>query len=146
MASGSLFRNVARSCVLAAALILPTLQASLAEETTVRRTAQGPSGKDIQIGLYLNVLANCSSGTLPSIQMVTPPANGTAIVKRAKVALTNYKNCMALEVPAFIGIYRSKPDFAGSDRLTLTISYPNGRTETQEIEITVGRKPGGREI
>lgn len=54
---------------------------------------------------------------------------------------------MALEVPAFIGIYRSKPDFAGSDHLTLVVSYPNGRTETQRITITVGTGQNhGREI
>jgi len=100
--------------------------------------AKGASGKDIRIGVYINVLANCSSGPLPAIQMSVPPENGSATVKRAKVSLTNYKNCMALEVPAFIGIYRSKPDFAGKDHLTLTVSYPNGRTETQQITISVG--------
>jgi hypothetical protein len=93
------------------------------------------------------VLANCKSGPLPAIQMIVPPENGSATVKRAKVSLTNYKNCMALEVPAFIGIYRSKPDFAGSDHLTLSVSYPNGRTETQQITVTVGAKQNrGRDI
>jgi hypothetical protein len=60
--------------------------------------------------------------------MVVPPENGSATVKRAKVSLTNYKNCMALEVPAFIGIYRSKPNFAGSDHLTLSVAdHHHGR-------------------
>ncbi|MBN9603236.1 MAG: hypothetical protein J0G33_09920 [Afipia felis] len=119
----------------------------VAAQTTVQRTAKGASGKDIRIGVYVNVLTNCSSGPLPAIQMIVPPENGSATVKRAKVSLTNYKNCMALEVPAFIGIYRSKPNFAGSDHLTLSVSYPNGRTETQQITITVGAGQNrGRDI
>lgn len=131
--------------VAALATCLP--QWASAQTATVQRTAKGASGKDIRIGVYINVLANCSSGPLPAIQMVVPPENGSATVKRAKVSLTNYKNCMALEVPAFIGIYRSKPNFAGSDHLTLTVSYPNGRTETQRITITVGTGQNhGREI
>lgn len=131
----------------AAALTICLPQHADAQGTTVQRAAKGASGKDIRIGVYINVLANCSSGPLPAIQMVVPPANGSATVKRAKVSLTNYKNCMALEVPAFIGIYRSKPEFSGSDHLTLTVSYPNGRTETQQITVTVGtRENRGRDI
>ena len=135
------------ACLFAAAIAVFLPQRANAQSTTVQRTAKGASGKDIRIGVYINVLANCSSGPLPAIQMVVPPENGSATVKRAKVSLTNYKNCMALEVPAFIGIYRSKPNFAGSDRLTLSVSYPNGRTETQQITITVGTGQNhGREI
>jgi uncharacterized membrane protein len=137
------------SCLLAAAIgaCLPLQAASAQPATTVQRSAKGASGKDIQIGVYLNVLANCKSGPLPAIQMIVPPENGSATVKRAKVSLTNYKNCMALEVPAFIGVYRSKPDFTGSDHLTLSVSYPNGRTETQQITVTVGAKQNrGRDI
>jgi len=135
-------------CLLTAAIGLCLSQpAGARSSTTVQRSAKGPSGKDIKIGVYINVLANCSSGPLPSIQMIVPPENGSATVKRAKVSLTNYKNCMALEVPAFIGIYRSKQDFTGSDHLTLSVSYPNGRTETQQITITVGSGSSrGRDI
>ncbi len=135
------------ACLFSAAIAVCLPQWSYAQSTTVQRTAKGASGKDIRIGVYINVLANCSSGPLPAIQMVVPPENGSATVKRAKVSLTNYKNCMALEVPAFIGIYRSRPNFAGSDHLTLSVSYPNGRTETQQITITVGTGQNrGREI
>lgn len=137
------------ACVLAASIgtcVVPQ-SASAQSTTTVQRSAKGASGKDIQIGVYLNVLANCKSGPLPAIRMIVPPENGSATVKRAKVSLTNYKNCMALEVPAFVGVYRSKPDFTGSDHLTLSVSYPNGRTETQQITVTVGAKQNrGRDI
>lgn len=116
------------------------------QEQTVHRKEKGQSGKDIRIGVFLNVLPDCSSGTLPSIRMVTPPSSGTAVVKRAKITLTNYKNCMALEAPAFVAIYRSRPAFVGTDAVTLTVSYLNGRTETQTIEISVSAGPAGRNI
>src|SRR3569623_3641134 len=136
-------------CELAAAIgsCVEPQSASAQATTTVQRSAKGASGKDIQIGGYLNVLANCKSGPLPAIRMIVPPENGSAAVKRAKVSLTKYKNCMSLEVPAVVGGYRSKPDFTGSDHLTLSVSYPNGRTETQQITVTVGAKQNrGRDI
>src|SRR3569623_518691 len=136
-------------CVLAAEIgtcVVPQ-SARAQSTTTVQRLGEGAGGGDIQIGVYLNVLANCKSGPLPAIRMIVPPENGSATVKRAKVSLTNYKNCMALEVPAFVGVYRSKPDFTGSDHLTLSVFFPNGRTETQQITGTVGAKQNrGRDI
>lgn len=147
-ALGGLNGRPSLALLLAAAIAACLPQPARAQDTsTVQRSAKGASGKDIQIGVYLNVLANCKSGPLPAIQMVVPPENGSATVKRAKVSLTNYKNCMALEVPAFVGVYRSKPDFIGNDHLTLSVSYPNGRTETQRITVTVGAKQNrGRDI
>ena len=70
------------ACLLAAAIgaCLPQ-PASAQPSTTVHRSAKGASGKDIQIGVYVNVLANCSSGPLPAIQMIVPPENGSATVK-----------------------------------------------------------------
>jgi hypothetical protein len=32
---------------------------------------------------------------------------------------TNYKQCLALEVPGFVAFYKSKPDFAGVDSATI---------------------------
>lgn len=136
--SGSTASRLARWFACLSLLSLAFALPAAAQSSTVQRTAKGDSGKDIRIGIYVNVQANCSSGALPSIQMLVRPESGTATVKRARISLTNYKNCMALEVPAFIGIYRSKPHFAGNDRLTWSVTYPNGRTEKQEITITVG--------
>jgi hypothetical protein len=73
-----------------------------AQNGTVERSAQGPAAKDIRIGVYLNVQPDCTSGTLPAIRLIAPPTNGTVNVKRGKVTATNYKQCMALEVPGFI--------------------------------------------
>jgi hypothetical protein len=110
---------------------------------TVDRSAKGPTAKSIQVGVYLNVQPDCTSGTLPAIRLVDPPANGTLSIKRGKVTATNYKQCLALEVPAFIAFYQSKADFVGTDVVTIEIKYPQGRTEVQHIKIDVGGGGGG---
>lgn len=114
-----------------------------ATPSVVERTAKGPTARNFQVGVYLNVQPDCTSGTLPALRMVTPPANGTVSIKRGKVSATNYKQCLALEVPGFIAFYQSKADFVGSDEVTIEVKYPAGRTEVQRIRIDVGGSGGG---
>lgn len=139
-------RSIRAIALTTALLAFPA--SSWAQSTTVERNAQGLTAKDIRIGVYLNVQSDCTSGTLPAIRLVDPPANGTVNVKRGKVTATNYKQCMALEVPGFIAFYRSKADFTGTDVVTIEVKYPEGRTEIQRITVKVGggANPGGRNI
>lgn len=133
---------------LAAGLPCAGLPASpaLAQTSTVERAAKGAAATNIRVGLYLNVKADCTSGDLPAIRLLAPPSNGTVIIKRGKVTATNYKQCLALEVPGFIAFYKSKPNFAGIDSATIEVRYPAGRTEIQHIKITVGDGKGGQKI
>jgi hypothetical protein len=82
-----------------------------AQDKTVDRTAQGQAGKDVRVGLYVNVQDDCTSGPLPTIRLSTQPAHGRVTVKKAKVGATNYKQCLALEVTGCVAFYRSQPDF-----------------------------------
>jgi hypothetical protein len=136
---------VAGLCIASSALAQDATPTSRAT-TTVERSAKGPTAKSIQIGVYLNVQADCTSGTLPAIRLVAPPANGTITIKRGKVSATNYKQCLALEVPGFIALYQSKPDFVGTDMAIIEVRYPQGRTELQRITINVGTGSGGQKI
>ena len=104
---------------------------------TVERAAKGQPGKDIQVGIYLNVQPDCTSGPLPSIRLLKPPEHGKVAVKKAKLSATNYKQCLALEVPGFIAFYRSAADFVGSDVILLEVKYQGGRVELQKITVTV---------
>lgn len=115
----------------------PQDQSSTAPKV-VERNARGPTARSIQVGVYLNVQSDCTSGTLPALRMITPPSNGTVSIKRGKVSATNYKQCLALEVPGFIAFYQSKADYVGSDEVTIEVKYPAGRTEVQRIKIDVG--------
>ena len=142
---GNLRRAVA-SCLAILTLVASGSSAAPAQEQTVERAAKGQPAKDIQVGVYLNVQPDCTSGTLPAIRLVRPPTNGAVSIKRGKVSATNYKQCLALEVPGFIAFYRSKPDFSGIDILTIDVRYPGGRTEMQRISVTVGGGPAGQKI
>jgi hypothetical protein len=128
------------------ALALALMTSASAQTATVERTAKGPAAANIRVGLYLNVKPDCTSGPLPAIRLLAPPANGTLTIKRGNVTATNYKQCLALEVPGFVAFYKSKPDFAGIDSATIEVKYPAGRTEIQRISITVGSGKGGQKI
>ena len=144
------FRGVAGLGVLGmgvAVLLGAGSVAALAQEpTTVERSAKGATAKIIEVGVYLNVKPDCTTGTLPAIRLVEAPANGTVIIKQAKVRATNYKQCLALEVPGFVAFYQSKPDFSGVDKVVIEVKYPEGRTELQRITVNVGTGPNGQKI
>ena len=128
--------------------LLPVLvllaSCALACAQVVERTAKGPANKDIRIGLYINVKPDCTSGPLPTIRLVSPPAAGKVVVKTAKAKATNYKACLALEVPAYVAFYKSPPEFLGDDILTIEVKYAGGRTEIQKITVKVSG-PGAQQ-
>lgn len=131
--------------ILAAALLLGAFQ-SQAWSQTVQRNARGEPNKDIRVGVYINVKADCSSGPLPTIRLVDRPVNGNVTVKSGKVNAQNYKQCLALEVPAYIAFYKSNPGFGGTDSFTLEVKYQDGRTEVQKLNVTVGQSSQGQKI
>src|SRR5262245_386118 len=99
--------------LLATALVIACVGAASAQDQIVSRTASGKPDTEIRVGVYVNVRPDCTSGPLPSIQLTSPPENGKITIKTGQVKATNFKQCLALEVPAFIAVYRSRPDFAG---------------------------------
>lgn len=103
----------------------------------VERSVKAAPDRDTQIGVYLHVMPDCTSGPLPTIRLVSPPASGKVVVKSAKVKATNYKACLALEVPAYVAFYKSPPEFLGDDVLTIEVKFPGGRTEIQKITVKV---------
>jgi hypothetical protein len=126
-----------RKFLAVAVIALATPSLAQSPVPTVERLVKALPNKDTQIGLYLNVRADCTSGPLPTIRLVSRPASGKVVVKTAKVKATNFKACLALEVPAYIAFYKSAPDFSGADMMTVEVSYPGGRTEIQKITVNV---------
>src|SRR6266436_6529256 len=120
------------------ALVVACITPASAQVQSVNRTASGQPDTDIRVGVYINVRPDCTSGPLPSIQLTSPPENGKVTVKKAKVTATNYKQCLALEVPAFVALYRSRADFVGIDVLTLEVKFSDSKTQVQRISISVG--------
>jgi hypothetical protein len=116
---------------------IATSAAAQDQSRTVERSVKSVPNKDTQIGVYINVQPDCTSGPLPTIRLVSPPASGKVVVKSAKVKATNYKACLALEVPAYVAFYKSPADFLGNDFLTIEVKFAGGRTEIQKITVTV---------
>src|SRR5215469_9120004 len=116
--------------VIAAGVVACTTSAS-AQEQSVSRVASGEPNTDIRVGVYINVRPDCTPGPLPSIQLTSPPENGRVTVKKVTVTASNNKQCLAVEVPAFVALYRSRADFAGVDVLTLEVKFPDGKTQVQ---------------
>ncbi|MGY3446426.1 MULTISPECIES: hypothetical protein [unclassified Bradyrhizobium] len=114
------------------------------QQTTVERQVRTLANRDTQIGIYLNVLPDCTSGPLPTIRLVTPPTAGKVVMKTAKAKATNYKACLALEVPAYVAFYKAPPEFLGDDALTIEVKYQGGRTEIQKITVKVSG-PGNQQ-
>jgi hypothetical protein len=124
----------------AIALLMSSIGTAAAQaptETTVERSVKTLPNRDTQIGIFLNVLPDCTSGPLPTIRLVSPPTAGKVVVKSAKAKATNYKACLALEVPAYVAFYKSPPEFLGDDVLTIEVKYAGGRTEIQKITVKV---------
>src|SRR6185295_20152660 len=131
-------RVIYQACILGSLLgSIVTAAAQTPMERTVERSVKALPNKDTQIGVYLNVLPDCTSGPLPTIRLVNPPAAGKVVVKTAKAKATNYKACLALEVPAYVAFYKSPPEFSGDDVLTIEVKYAGGRTELQKITVNV---------
>jgi hypothetical protein len=81
---------------------------------------------------------------LPTIRLTGLPAHGKITVKKATLNATNYKQCLALTVPAYVAFYRADKDFLGTDTVTLDVKYPEGKQEAQHITVTI-RSPGARQ-
>jgi hypothetical protein len=131
----------------AIAMLMGSVGAAAAQtpaETTVERSVRTLPNRDTQIGIFLNVLPDCTSGPLPTIRLVSPPTAGKVVVKSAKAKATNYKACLALEVPAYVAFYKSPPEFLGDDVLTIEVKYAGGRTELQKITVKVNG-PGAQQ-
>jgi hypothetical protein len=117
-----------------------------AQEPIVEREIKGKAGQDIRIAIFTNVLPDCSAGPLPTIRLVTPPAHGKLIVKKARLSATNVKQCLALEVSALVALYKSAPDFAGSDSAILEIKTAQGHVQMQRYSITVSANAPAKNI
>jgi hypothetical protein len=96
----------------------------------------------VRVGVYTNIRPDCTTGALPSIRLATPPAHGKVSVKRGLLKATNYKQCLAMEVPAFIAFYRSAADFDGTDSFELEVSVPGGKKQLLRFRTVVSRATG----
>ncbi len=113
-----------------------------AQDMTERQVKAVP-GRDNRVAVYTNIQPDCTSGPLPAIRLLAPPAHGTVSVKRGMLKATNFKQCLATEVPVFVAIYRPAEGFAGIDEFELEVGVAGGRKQRQHFRVTVAGSPGG---
>src|SRR5262245_30437021 len=112
----------------------------------VQREVKGKPDTDINAGIVATIRKDCTAGPLPAVRLVNPPAHGKVTVKQGKLRATNLKNCLGMELPAFVAIYRSARDFIGQDRFTLEVVGSNGKTQLQQVTVTVMQPGHGQGI
>jgi hypothetical protein len=115
--------------------------AAFAQTSTIERTFKGRPETDIRVGIFASFHRNCTAAPPPVIRLITPPAHGKVTVKQAHLRATNLKQCLGVDTPAFVAIYRSRRDFIGQDVFTLEVIGAKGKSQFQRITVTV-MKPG----
>jgi len=128
--------TLASICLL---LALPTF--AFGQAQTIERQVKGKPDTNINAGIFTTIRHNCTAGPLPAVRLITPPAHGKVTVKQGRLRATNLKQCLGLELPAFVAIYRSAQDFIGQDIFTLEVIGTEGKSQIQRITVTV-MKPG----
>jgi len=131
-----------RHWLAAIALLCASAFGVTAQETTERQVTAAP-GRDNRVAVYTNIQPDCTSGPLPIIRLVAPPAHGAVAVKRGTLKATNFKQCLATEVPVFVALYRPTDGFSGIDEFDLEIGLAGGRKQRQHFRVNVSASPGG---
>jgi hypothetical protein len=114
---------------------------ALAQATLVERSVNAAAGRDMRVGIYTTLRPDCTSGPLPAIRLASAPAHGTVSVKRATLKATNIKQCLAIDVPAYVAVYRAAADFHGADDFQLEVTFTGGRKELQHFTVSVSNLP-----
>jgi len=127
-------------------VLLASLMCSAVAQDAVQREVKAQSGQDIRIGVYANIRPDCSAGPAPTLRLVTSPQNGKITIKKGRLNATNLKQCLAVEVPALVAIYRSSADFEGTDTAVIEIRSAQGSVQVQRFTIQVGKKAPTRAI
>ena len=122
------------------------VNASAFAQEVIERQVKAQSGRDSRIAAFVTIRQDCSAGPLPGVRLKEAPKNGTVTVKQGRIRTTNFRQCLAIEVPAFIAFYRSADGFAGEDSVLLEVVGANGKTQLQRFNVTVEKPAVGRAI
>jgi hypothetical protein len=122
--------------LLIAAALLCWASDSYSQTTSIDREIKAAPGRDVRVGVYTSMRADCSAGPLPAIRLTVAPEHGTVTVRRVTLKATNLKQCLAAELPALIAFYRASQDLRDDDRFELEVSFAAGRKQIQHFHVT----------
>ena len=127
-----------------ALIAVPTF--ALGQTPTIERQVKGKPDTNINAGIFTTIRRDCTAGPLPVVRLVSPPAHGRVTVKQGRLRATNLKQCLGVELPAFVAIYRSAHDYIGNDSFTLEVIGSNGKAQIQRITVTLMQAGLGKGI
>ncbi len=137
-----------KRCKSAAALLVTLVasaQLACAQSSLLDRIVKAAPGQNIRVGIYTDIRPDCTSGPLPAIRLARAPAHGTVSVKRGMLKATNVKQCLAIDVPAFVAFYRAAADFSGADEFELEVTFASGHKQIQHFQVNAGGAANGGE-
>jgi hypothetical protein len=135
-----------RYWISAALIFYASMGLACAQSALIERTVKAMPGQNVRVGIYTSIRPDCTSGPLPAIRLAHPPAHGIVSVKRAMLKAINVKQCLAIDVPAFVAVYRAAQDFSGADEFQLEVTFSGGRKEIQNFHISAAGENGGQGI
>ena len=120
-----------------AAAVLCWASAAGAQTTSLDREVKATPGREVRVGIYTSMRADCTAGPLPAIRLSVAPEHGTVTVRRAMLKATNVRQCLAAELPALVAFYRPKADSGNDDRFELEVSFAADRKQIQRFHVTI---------
>ncbi|MGB7035812.1 MAG: hypothetical protein WBD71_09810 [Xanthobacteraceae bacterium] len=121
------------------------MQLACGQSSPPDRIVRAAPGQIVRVGVYTDIRPDCISGPLPAIRLARAPAHGAVSVKRGMLKATNVKQCLAIDVPAFVAFYRAVAGFSGADEFELEITFASGHKQIQRFQVSVaGAGNGGK--
>jgi hypothetical protein len=130
----------AAACVLVGSLAMSGGSA-LAQSNSAYRSADAVAGKPHRLGVYGNVQKDCTSGPLPTIQVLTPPKHGELNVRSGTLKAGRITRCPNLEAKAQGVFYKANPAYKGADEVSYEVKSASGKVESHTVRITVKDAP-----
>ena len=130
-------RGAFGSLMLAATLVAAP---ALAQSPTVRNATIAP-GKQARMAVVTSLKNDCSVGTGGTITIVTPPKNGSLVVRSGKIKTPGTFRCPNVETQAQALFYQPKDKYSGSDEIAYETKSSDGATQSFNVKITVTGKP-----
>lgn len=111
-----------------------------AQNATVRNATIAP-GKQARMAVVTSLKNDCTVGTGGTITIVTPPKNGSLVVRSGKVKTPASFRCPNVETQAQALFYQPKDKFSGTDEIAYETKSSDGATQSFTVKITVTGKP-----
>jgi len=100
------------------------------------------AGSESRIGAMNFVNADCSSGEMPEVRIVTPPANGAIRLQAMTIPIDrpstdSLARCNGKPVEAMLVLYKSREGFAGNDTVVVDVDFRHGKVRRVVYNITI---------